>query len=119
MIPQLAKLHVKDDVEAYEDRAKSVCSDFRILIERCVEKILFNDVLTRFRRSVETKGKIGVLAKITPADCAYVDELMTRYSTFEHSQPDELPAELPNFEDLRNDVVALATWIDEFKKRLI
>ena len=119
VIPQLAKLHVKDDVEAYEDRAKSVCSDFRILIERCVEKILFNDVLTRFRRSVETKGKIGVLAKITPADCAYVDELMTRYSTFEHSQPDELPAELPNFEDLRNDVVALATWIDEFKKRLI
>lgn len=119
VIPQLAKLHAKDDVEAYEDRAKSVCSDFRILIERCVEKILMNDVLTRFRRSVETKGKIGALAKITPADCAYVDMLMTRYSTFEHSQPDELPAELPDFEDLRNDVIALAVWIDEFKKRLV
>jgi energy-coupling factor transporter ATP-binding protein EcfA2 len=119
VIPQLAKLYEKDDVEAYEDRAKSVCSDFRILIERCVEKVLMNDVLTRFRRSVETKGKIGALARITPADCAYIDMLMTRYSTFEHSQPDELPAELPAFEDLRKDVIALAVWIDDFKKRLV
>ncbi|WP_166107650.1 AAA family ATPase [Duganella aceris] len=118
-VPQLAKLHAAGQAEEYEERAKSICSDFRILVERCVEKVLINDVLTRFRRSVETKNKIGALAKITPEDCQLVDNLMTRYSSFEHSQPDELPAELPDFEDIKRDVTALAAWIDGFKKRLI
>lgn len=116
-VPQLAKLHAAGLAEEYEERAKSVCSDFRILVERCVEKVLMNDVLTRFRRSVETKNKIGALAKITPEDCQFVDTLMTRYSSFEHSQPDELPAELPDFEEIKKDVVALASWIEGFKKR--
>lgn len=116
-VPQLAKLHAAGLAEEYEGRANSVCSDFRILVERCVEKVLMNDVLTRFRRSVETKNKIGALAKITPEDCQFVDTLMTRYSSFEHSQPDELPAELPDFEEIKKDVVALAAWIEGFKKR--
>ncbi len=118
-VPQLAKLYAAGQAEEYEDRAKSVCSDFRILVERCVEKVLMNDVLTRFRRSVETKNKIGALAKITSEDCQLVDILMTRYSSFEHSQPDELPAELPDFEEIKKDVSALAAWIEEFKKRLL
>lgn len=116
-VPQLAKLHAAALAEEYEERAKSVCSDFRILVERCVEKVLMNDVLTRFRRSVETKNKIGMLAKITAEDCQFVDSLMTRYSSFEHSQPDELPAELPDLEEIKKDVVALASWIEGFKKR--
>lgn len=119
VIPQLKKLMEIPDVPGYEDRAKSVCSDFRILVERCVEKILFNDVLQRFRRSVETKGRINALAKINPADCAFIDDLMTRYSVFEHSQPDELPAELPDFDVLSSDVTALAKWIGEFEKRAV
>lgn len=117
-VPQLAKIHASGLAEEYEDRAKSICSDFRILVERCVEKVLINDVLTRFRRSVETKNKIGALAKITSEDCQFVDTLMTRYSSFEHSQPDELPAELPDFDEIKNDVTALASWIEGFKKRL-
>lgn len=76
-----------------------------------------NDVITRFRRSVETKNKIGMLAKIATEDCQFVDILMTRYSSFEHSQPDELPAELPDFEEIKKDVLALASWIETFKKR--
>lgn len=118
-VPQLAKLYAAGQAEEYEERAKSVCSDFRILVERCVEKVLMNDVLTRFRRSVETKNKIGALAKITPEDCQLVDTFMTRYSSFEHSQPDELPAELPDFEEIKKDVTALAAWIEGFKKRLV
>jgi energy-coupling factor transporter ATP-binding protein EcfA2 len=117
-VPQLAKVYASGLSEEYEDRAKSICSDFRILVERCVEKVLINDVLTRFRRSVETKNKIGALAKITSEDCQFVESLMTRYSSFEHSQPDELPAELPDFEEIKSDVTALASWIEGFKKRL-
>jgi len=119
VIPKLQKLIDKPDVPGYEERAKSVCSDYRILVERCVEKILFNDVLQRFRRSVETKGRIGALAKINPADCAFIDDLMTRYSVFEHSQPDEFPAALPDFDVLSSDVSELAKWIGEFEKRAV
>ena len=119
VIPQLQKLIDKPDVPGYQERAKSVCSDYRILVERCVEKILFNDVLQRFRRSVETKGRIGALAKINPADCAFIDDLMTRYSVFEHSQPDEFPAALPDFDVLASDVSELSKWIGEFEKRAV
>lgn len=119
VIPQLRKLIEQGDVPGYEDRAKSVCSDYRILVERCVEKVLFNDVLQRFRRSVETKGRIGALAKINAADCAFIDDLMTRYSAFEHSQPDEFPTALPEFDDINADVSKLATWIAEFEKRAV
>lgn len=119
MIPQLKKLIEIQDISGYEERVKSVCSDYRILVERCVEKILFNDVLQRFRRSVETKGRISALAKINSTDCAFIDDLMTRYSVFEHSQPDELPAELPDFDVLSSDVTKLAKWIAEFEKRAV
>ena len=84
-----------------------------------IEKILFNDVLQRFRRSVETKGRINALAKINPADCAFIDDLITRYSVFGHSQPDEFPAELPDFDVLSADVTELAKWIGEFEKRAV
>ena len=116
-VKQLAKLHSAGDVHGYQERAKSVCSDFRILVESCVEKILMNDVVVRFRRSVETQNKIGSLAKITPEDCTFIETLMTRYSAFEHSQPDELPAKLPDFDVVEKDVEALAKWIGEFKTR--
>jgi energy-coupling factor transporter ATP-binding protein EcfA2 len=118
-IPQLRKMIDQCDMQGYEDRAKSVCSDFRIVMERCVENVMFNDVLRRFRRSVETKGRIGMLAKINSADCALIDDLMTRYSTFEHSQPDELPAELPEFDVLCTDVSSLANWITDFEDRAV
>jgi hypothetical protein len=118
-IPQLRKMQEDGDVAAYEERVKGVCSDFRILIERCVEDVLLNAVLLRFRRSVQTQGRIGALAKIEAKDCALVDDLMTRYSAFEHSQPEELPATCPELDELSSDVIALATWIEEFSKRAV
>jgi ABC-type hemin transport system ATPase subunit len=118
-VSQLGKLQDAGDVQGYEMLAKSVCSDFRILVESCVEKILMNDVVARFRRSVETKNKIVALSKITSTDCALIEDLMTRYSSFEHSQPNELPGDLPDLEQIKADTKALAAWIDEFKKRKV
>ncbi len=42
---------------------------------------------------------------------------MTRYSVFERSQSDELPATLPELETLTADVTALAKWISHFDER--
>ncbi|WP_193099941.1 AAA family ATPase [Burkholderia sp. Z1] len=116
-IPQLKKLHTAAKVEEYEQGAKTLCSDIRILVERCVETILLSGVLIRFRRSITTQNVIGKLAKIQPDDCAMIDDFMTRYSVFEHSQSSELPAECPDIEVLERDVDKLIEWIKDFSDR--
>ncbi len=59
----------------------------RILVERMVEDTLLSKVVCRFRRAVHTQKKIASLAKIKPEDCQLIDEFMTKYSRYEHSQP--------------------------------
>lgn len=118
-VAQLRRLHEEGDVLAYEERVKGVCSDLRILVERCVESVLLNDVLLRFRRSLQTQNKIGALARILPSDCSLIDDLMTRYSVFEHSQSDELPAAVPDFLVIKSDIESLANWITEFTGRAV
>jgi len=103
--------------EVYEPYAKALCSDFRILIERMVECELIADVVQRYRRAINTMGKIDKLSKITEADCTHFDDLMTKYSRYEHSQPFEAPVPLPDPDELESDFKALKHWQDEFKKR--
>ena len=117
VISELRKLADGSDMLAYQAKLQSSCTEFRLLIERCVEKILLGDVVGRFRRSVETKGKLHDLTKIGIADCNLIDDLMTRYSVFEHSQPDELPASLPELDRFHSDIADLADWIQSFKTR--
>jgi hypothetical protein len=115
-LPQIRKHEDVGDGDAYDAALKAACGDFRILIERTVEKILLNGLVERFRRSVQTQ-QIKTLAKITPEDCLIVERLMTKYSSFEHSQSDELPGTLPLVNDLAEDLDEVIAWIDGFKKR--
>jgi hypothetical protein len=116
-LPQLRRHADAGDGGAFDAALKAVCGDFRILIERTVEKILLNGLVERFRRSVQTQ-QIKTLAKITADDCSTVEEMMTKYSRFEHSQSDELPAVLPSVDELAADLDVVITWIDGFKKRV-
>jgi energy-coupling factor transporter ATP-binding protein EcfA2 len=102
---------------AYEDSAKGICSDFTILLERVIEKQLLAGVIRRYSREVTTKGKIHELAKITASDCAYFDELMTKYSKYEHSQPEETPIPLLGPDEIAEDFRNLKNWMSEFKRR--
>ena len=103
--------------DAYELQAKSLCSEFRILLERMVEYELMSDVVQRYRRAINTMGKIGNLAKISEADCTYFDKLMTKYSRYEHSQPLEAPVSLPEPDELESNFNQLKQWQEKFKKR--
>ena len=102
--------------EVYEPYAKSLCSDFRDLLERMIEVELMGDIVQRYRREVHTK-KIAGLAKISEADCKYFDDLMTKYSRYVHPQPIEAPVRLPEPDELETDFTALKDWQAEFKKR--
>lgn len=116
---RLRKLQQQGDSEAYEVFAKSACSDFRIIVEKTVEFILLADVVGRFRRAINTQGKLHKLAKVTHGDCQFIDDLMTRYSVFEHAQAEELPSSALELEVFEADVTALHCWIGEFSNRTV
>jgi len=115
-IPQLKKHLNNGDAESFEVEARQICSEIRILVERCVEYILLNEVLVRFRRDIQTKGRLSALTKIEQKDCDLLDDLMTRYSVFEHSQSDELPAPMPDLSLIEQDMDNLSAWIESFNK---
>lgn len=103
--------------DVYEPCAKSLCSEFRSLLERMIEFELMADVVGRYRRDVNTKNKIHKLAQITLEDCELFDELMTKYSRYEHSQPPEAPVQLPKPGEFETDFNKLKNWQQEFSKR--
>lgn len=105
------------DYEEYQTAAKSICGDFRILMERFVEHVLLGEVVLRFRRSVQTMNRIENLAKISSADCELIDEMMTKYSFHEHSQPEETPIDVPEPDEIEKDIDRVIDWHNEFKQR--
>lgn len=103
----------------YEINAQSLCSEFRKLIEKTIEHDLMADVVQRHRREIQTKNKIDKLSKIKTGDCDFLDELMTKYSRYEHSQSSEAPATLPDPDELEKDLTALKDWRIEFFDRKV
>jgi ABC-type phosphate/phosphonate transport system ATPase subunit len=103
---------------AYRTEAEALCGDIRVLLERVVEKDLINDVVKRFGPEVNTKGKIHALAKITEEDCNFIDDYMTKYSVFEHSQPDEVPVALPTPDEMETDLKLITEFIRKLQQRL-
>lgn len=113
------KLLQEHGKEVYEQYAKVLCCDFRILLERMIEFELMADVVGRYRRDINTKNKINKLALINEQDCQYFDGLMTKYSRYEHSQPLEAPVPLPEPDELENDFNGLKKWQTDFKQRSV
>ncbi|MDP1930501.1 MAG: AAA family ATPase [Gammaproteobacteria bacterium] len=107
------------DLTTYRIYAQSICSDFRKLLERTVEEDLFYKIVKRHRRSITTDNLICNVSKITPKDCSFIDNLMTKYSCYEHSQSQEAPAFLPDESELSQDLIAMKEWRDEYKKRTV
>lgn len=105
------------DIVGYESDVKSICSDLRMLVERVVEEVLLSSIVLRFRRGIATKDKLASLVKINPQDCAFIEDLMTQYSVYEHSQSVELPSTPPALSKLKGDVEGVQKWIKEFKDR--
>lgn len=94
-LAQAEKKLANDGKPAYEIYAQSICSNFRKLIERTIEIILLNGIIERHRPSVQTQNRIEKLSTISKKDCVFLDELMSKYSKFEHSQSNEFPIPLP------------------------
>lgn len=118
-LPAARVLSDSGQVSEYEAAMKAVCSELRILTERAVEEVLLNDVVKRFRRGIQTMGRLHDLSKINFSDCEILDGLMTRLSVFEHAQPEEFPAVTPEVEEILRHAETLRSWVAGFKKRKI
>lgn len=103
--------------DTYRNFAQGICSDFRKLLERTVEDDLLNQVVKRHRRTVTTDNRLALLTRITQKDCKLIDDLMTKYSCYEHSQSQETPSFIPEEPELRGDLESLKGWREEFKNR--
>lgn len=102
---------------AYNIQAQSICTEIRKLVERMVELELLGDVIQRHRRAINTLGKLDKLTDITADDCGLIEELMTKYSRYEHAQSVEAPVQLPEPDELDEDIANLKKWRDELEKR--
>ncbi|MGY3306377.1 hypothetical protein ACVK1X_005705 [Pseudomonas sp. PvR086] len=102
---------------AYRALAQGICSEFRKLVERSVEEDLLNKVVLRHRRGIQTDGRLRAIQGILVEDCRLIDELMTKYSCYEHSQSTEIPMIIPEEAELRADLEALSTWREQLHKR--
>lgn len=116
-LARASKIYLEHGRSEYDLLAKGICSDFRILIERFIENNLLGDIVQRFRRSVNTKGKVHKLAHISLEDCKLFEGFMTKYSHYEHSQSYETPSMLPEPGELKGDMERLIYWWAEFKER--
>jgi ABC-type polar amino acid transport system ATPase subunit len=98
----------------YGDR---LLNKFRITIERAVEEVYVNDVVARYKWNVTTKGKIGQIGKISPADCIFIDDMMDKYSTPIHDPGTETPPPPPELEEIETDLSNLKNKVKEIRGR--
>lgn len=115
-LPKIREYEKTGNTSDYDSALKTACADFRILTERSIEKVILNGLMERFRRSIHTKH-LKSLTKIDLDDCTLIDSMMTKYSKYEHSQPDELFGVLPTPDEVASDLDRVIDWIDEFEKR--
>lgn len=119
MLGRIREIKAMDpDSLVYSDAIGKQCQQFRICVERSVEDILLNGIVHRFERRIMTNGKVNKLTKITDKDCSFVDDMMTKYSFTEHSQPIDSPPVEITIEELSKDISAYIAWITEYRKRM-
>ena len=105
------------DSSLYNDAVGRQCQQFRICIERSVEDVLLLGMVHRFERRIMTNGKVMKLTMITEKDCKLVDDMMTKYSFTEHSQPIDSPPVDIDIDELNNDITVFIQWINDYQKR--
>lgn len=118
-IAGLKKLEDKGDIESLETKLNAACTDFRIQLEKAVETCLLSEIVLRFRRSLQTTGRLERLLVITPVDIKLIEDMMTKYSIYEHSQSDELAAKSIDLDELSDDIQKMIVWMADIKKRKV
>ena len=92
------------DSREYNDAIWRACQTFRKCVERSVEDILLLGMVHRFDRRIMTNGKVMKLTRLTVDDVKIIDDMMTKYSFTEHSQPIDSPPVQIDISELGSDI---------------
>ena len=107
------------DEAAYEPMARDLYGALRETWERAVEEVLFNDVVQRLRRGVETQKLRQLAGGITDEDCRIIDENMTLCSRFlrGHDHAPEVNEPIPSPDLLKGHIDNLENWVAAVRAR--
>jgi hypothetical protein len=112
------KLKRTSGQEAYEAEARNIYALLREAWELAVAEVLLNDVVARYRHSIETQ-KVRYLHDIDEADCQAVENGMTECSRWMrgHDQPAADGTPFPTPTELQNRINEFDTWVKAIRKR--
>lgn len=117
---ECTRFHKNDDEVNYRRAVRDLYSHLRMSWERAVEELLFNGVVLRFRKGVETNRLKKVV--VAPEDIATIEQNMGKCSTFTgHDGAMDANPVLPNPDEVSADIEALETWrraTDERAKKI-
>jgi energy-coupling factor transporter ATP-binding protein EcfA2 len=104
---------------AYEPLARGIYGSLRETWERAVEEVLFNDVVQRLRRSVQTQRLRKVAGDVTEADYAIIEGNMSLCSRFLQGHDDAAPLNetIPDPTLLKSHIDTLDVWVQSVRER--
>ena len=113
-----AALANKGDHDGYEGAGREIFGRLRETWERAVPEVLLNDVVERYRPSIETK-KVAPLHDITETDCRAVDTGMTACSRWIRGHDEALAdgTPFPKPDQLKKQIDDLEDWVKGIRKR--
>ncbi len=113
--PQIKKLHEAGEEREHRKQTAIAYWELRFSWERAIEEVLLRSVVLRFRKGVETKKLAGV--QVEDADYVTVDKWMTKCSNYSHDQAMLGGLEVPDPDELLEDINALEKWRAETYER--
>ena len=104
--------------ETYELEARHIYGLLREAWEQAIAEVLLNDVVERYRHSIESQ-EVRHLHDITPENCKTVEDAMTECSRWirGHDQPAADGTPLPGPPAIKKLIDDLETWVKGIRKR--
>jgi ABC-type Mn2+/Zn2+ transport system ATPase subunit len=109
MLVEATRLRKEGDDKGYRREARDIYAHLRMSWERAVEELLFNNVVLRFRKGVETNR----LNKVTvePADVATITKNMGKCSNYTgHDGAIQANLAIPLPPEIEQDIKVLDDW---------
>ncbi|MBP1203644.1 energy-coupling factor transporter ATP-binding protein EcfA2 [Duganella sp. 1411] len=117
MLVAATKLHKEGEDKGYKREARDIYAHLRMSWERAVEELLFNNVVLRFRKGVETNR----LSKVTvaPADVETIMKNMGKCSNYTgHDGAIQANLAIPLPPEIEQDIKVLDDWRKAASDRL-
>jgi energy-coupling factor transporter ATP-binding protein EcfA2 len=112
---EITKIFKAGDDEEYRRRTVDAYQLLRNTWERAVEEVLFQKVVLRFRKGIETQRLKGVMVENT--DYLKVEQGMTKCSNYSHDKALMGGVAVPDPDELLEDINMLESWRLDVEKR--